>query len=158
MSLIETPSAFNLASLVQDAIDVDNFGVGFDDLESNLLPTPPPLTEKPERFKRPRTPPTLPSTTSLIASNASSHRNKKRTLKRRKKVNEEGHIAKPRTIFEHVQLADAVDAAVQLQALPVANGGYSARFLVGNQFDLRKEYTLAELDDLGFTILGWDGR
>jgi ribosomal protein L4 len=87
-----------------------------------------------------------------------THRNKKRAAKRRKKVNEEGHTAKVRTIFEHVQLADAVEAAIKLQALPVAKGAYSARRLARNRFDLMKEYTLAELDGFGFTVLRWDGR
>ena len=87
-----------------------------------------------------------------------THRNKKRAAKRRKKVNKEGHIAKACTIFEHVQLADAVEAAIKLQALPVAKGAYSARSLARNRFDLVKEYTLAELDGLGFTVLAWDGR
>ena len=87
-----------------------------------------------------------------------THRNKKRAAKRRKKVNKEGHIAKALTIFEHVQLADAVEAAIKLQALPVAKGAYLACSLARNRFDLVKEYTLAELDGLGFTVLAWDGR
>jgi hypothetical protein len=73
-------------------------------------------------------------------------------------VDEEGHTAKARTVFEHVQLADAVQATIKLQALPVAKGAYSARSLARKRVDFAKEYTLAELGSLGFTVLEWDGR
>jgi hypothetical protein len=93
-----------------------------------------------------------------LAPHRNTHRNKKRALKRRKKVIEEGHAATSRTLFEHVQLADSIDAALDLKALPAAKGAYSARRLIEGELNLKKEYTLEELNNLGITVLGWDGR
>lgn len=149
--MIELPLTFDLTSLVQEATDIENSGITFDDLENGLLA---PLTQNPEpsSSKRSRTPPSLPS------QSVQSHRNKKRALNRKKKVYEKGHTATSRTIFEHVQLADPIEATVDLQAFPVAKGGYSTRRFITDQLDLGKEYNVAELTDLGITILGWDGR
>ena len=114
------------------------------------------LTEKPESSKRPRTRHILP----LIVpqSVTSSHRDKKHALKRRKAVEDSRHTAKARTVFEHVQLADAVETTLQLQTLPVAKGAYSARSLVGCRNDSVREYTLVDLEGLGITVFRWNGR
>jgi hypothetical protein len=99
----------------------------------------------------------MPAMPSKVPS-SSSHRNRKRALKRKHLVNEEGHKSKPRTLFEHVQLADEIEVTVNLKALPVAKGAYSARRSIGNKLELEKAYTPLELTSLGFTILEWDGR
>jgi hypothetical protein len=150
---IETPLSFDLPSLVKKAVDFENSEPGIlpDDLEKNLLPSTS-LPQQLNDFELPLTAPTLHPTP------LQSHRNKKRALRRTTKVYDKGHTAKDRTLFEHVQLADAVAVKVDLRELPVAKGGYSARHLIADQLDLEKEYTPADLVDLGITILGWDGR
>ena len=129
----------------------ENSGAAFDDLENGLTLSPPSLP-KPQPSKRLRTPPLQPSP-------SQPYHNKKRALKRRKKVIEEGHSATSRTLFEHVQLADIAKVNLDLSALPVAKGGYSARHFIQNPLNLEKEYTVVELTDcLGVTILRWEGR
>ena len=151
MSLIEPPPSFNFASLVQEAAHVEISEDAFDDLENNLLL--PSFPQQLKLLKRPLTPPTPPSKPSVDPS----HRNKKRALRRRKRVIEEGHTSKPRTLFEHVQLADKVEAAIDLKALPVAKGGYSGLRFIRDPLGLKKKYTLEDLADHGITMLEWDG-
>jgi hypothetical protein len=152
VSLIEPPPYFNLASLVQEAAHVELSEVAFDDLENNLLL--PSFPQKPKFLKRPLTPP-IPILTPARVDQ--SYRNKKRALMRKKGVIEEGHTAKPRTLFEHVQLADKVEAAIDLKVLPVAKGGYSGLRFIRDLLGLKKEYTLEGLADHGITTLEWDG-
>ena len=80
-------------------------------------------------------------------------------MKQRKKVDKEGHIAEDRTVFKHVQLADAISIALNLEKLPPAKGGYSAlNFQNKDDLDCEREYRLEELTSLGITVLEWDGR
>lgn len=144
---------------MEDAFSIQDHGDAGDDLEENLLLSPPP--QMPRSLKRPRTPPTLLSIKpTLPPIPPQAHRNKKRALKRRIAVHEDGHSSSLRTLFEHVQLADTLKVAVGLEALPVAKGGYTALCFKGDDFgdDFAKEYTPAELAVLGFTVLHWDGR
>jgi hypothetical protein len=94
---------------------------------------------------------------SLRNSDRNGHRNEKRA-NRRKKEAEEGHTAKSRTFFKHVQLADVAEVPIDLEALPVAKGGYTARRFIRNEVDLEKQHTIKDLNDQGFTVFEWDGR
>jgi hypothetical protein len=148
------PTGFDLASLVEQATQIENLGTAYDDLESNLnlAPTQPLLSEAPQ---------TLPSQVEPQPVPPQSHRNKKRALKRKKKVAEDGHRATHRTLIEHIMPSEPIGAALNLMALPAAKGGYSARSLrrrTGDPPSSEKEYTLADLKNHGITVYRWNGR
>lgn len=153
-----SPTGFNLASLVQQATDLENAGAEYDDLESNLqahaeLTQPLPSGSESRQ--------TLLSQVELPPAAPQSHRNKKRALKRRKKVAEDGHKAKHRTLVEHVMPSEPIGTKLELLALPVAKGGYSACGRRRRTWDppfLEKELSLSDLKDLGITVFSWNGR
>jgi hypothetical protein len=99
-----------------------------------------------------------PSPELLAAPLAQSHRNKKRAKRRREKAEQKGHQASERTLLEHVQLADPISASLQAAALPADSSGYGALRLKESMEEKEQQYTLADLQALGFQYIEWDGK
>ncbi|KAF9035951.1 hypothetical protein BJ165DRAFT_642156 [Panaeolus papilionaceus] len=86
-----------------------------------------------------------------------STRNRKRAERRKRKLETNGHAASSVTIFEHVQLADAVDLSYNASSMPANRGAFSAKFLAESQAERERPYSLQELKEMGFTVVEWDG-
>ncbi|KAF8163730.1 hypothetical protein B0H34DRAFT_696626 [Crassisporium funariophilum] len=139
-------SQFNIAPLVQRAVELDDTTAAVDDLEIATHG----VAAAARVSKRPRTPSPEPQ-------KPQSHRNKKRAAKRAAKIAKEGHAPTERTIFEHVQLSTPVETTLHAESLPSALGAYSALRLRESAEVREKEYSLKELLNGGFRLVEWDG-
>ena len=86
-----------------------------------------------------------------------SYKNIKRRENRQKSVEEHGHVATERMVFEHIQLAEPVATTLDLKSLPAASGGYCGKTLDSTPIDRKRAYTCEELHyDHGFTVLEYN--
>lgn len=149
---IKTTSSFDLALLVQAATEIELLDAPFDDLEHGLMASSPSLDNVPASKK--------PFTGSSQLHPTQSRRNQKRAIKRRKKISEEGHSATNRTLFEHVQLADSLEVAIETNALRRTKRVQLPPYLISSSspLDLNREYSIDDLVSAGFRVFPWDGR
>ena len=138
---------------MRDAIDAEESCLACDGLEAahgaqSKIHDPP----------SPKTPPKRERSPSHDVPESQSYRNRKRAAKRRQKVEQFGHAASERTVFEHVQLADPINSSLKLSSLPVDASGYSALRLKEDPGQKERDYSLSELLGLGFRYVEWDGR
>ena len=111
----------------------------------------PPLPCIPQK----RTCPT-PDTNLTIPKTQIPYRHIKRRKKRDSAILEQGHVSKSYTIKTHVQPSLPLETELEMEDLPAANGGYSAKN--AHYKAATKKFTLTELiNPMGFTLIEWDG-
>ena len=94
-----------------------------------------------------------------VPARRQSHKNSKRREKRKKSIEEQGHVATKHMIFEHIQLADPIASTLDLKSLPAASGAYCGKTLDSTKIDRSRAYSSEELQcDHGFRLLEYNEK
>lgn len=84
-----------------------------------------------------------------------ARKHRKKQCVRAEQRERDGHVPRPKVVEHKIEVGSSVKTAVNSENLPAAHGAYMAKN--SSKAGASKAYLPADLDQMGFTKIPWDG-